>query len=116
MPLGESGHILLVMATDAINSESEFGNGRRKLIKLGRLPVMLRTVRVEVRIIRQSSQQLRLFALGLNGKRKQELPVRVGKDWVAFTLDTADLRLGPTTYFELVTEAILLKTRKSKKG
>ncbi len=104
-PLGSSRRMLLIFATDAVNSGIRFGDQKRHtLLKIGRLPVLIKTAWAELTVRHDDPAALRLFAVGLNGARRQELPLRRGSGEVRFRIDTAALAAGPTTYFELVAD------------
>jgi hypothetical protein len=101
-PLQESGRILVVFATDALNSGMRFAEPQRKtLLELGGLPVVMRGERATLRLTHQRPEQLRLYAAALNGERTEEIPVENTAQGVRFTLDTRHLQQGPTTFFEL---------------
>jgi hypothetical protein len=102
-PLGDSGRMLLMLATDAQNSGMRFADPvQRKLQKLGQLPVLLRRARVTVRLAHNGPVGLKLYATALNGSRGESIPLDPVAGGIRFTLDTAALRDGPTTFFELV--------------
>lgn len=103
--LDKSGRILLILATDARNSGMKFADANeRELLELGSLPVLLRTARVDARLRHAEPGKLTLYALRLNGERAEKLPLAIAANAVTFSLDTAALKHGPTTYFELVIE------------
>jgi hypothetical protein len=103
--LEKSGRILLILATDARNSGMKFADAEaRELQELGGLPVLMRTARVDARLRHAEPKKLALYALRLNGERAERLPLAIAADAVTFSLDTAALKHGPTTYFELVIE------------
>jgi hypothetical protein len=95
--------MLLMLATDAQNSGMRFADPvQRKLQKLGQLPVLLRRARVTVRLAHNGPVGLKLYATALNGSRGESIPLDPVAGGIRFTLDTAALRDGPTTFFELV--------------
>lgn len=106
-PLKTSNRMLLILATDAVNSDAKFDDGRRVLRRLGHLPVLLRTDRVRLRIDMANSSGFKLYALALNGKRRESVPVTHEGGRLDLTLDTAALKKGPTTYFELVRNSVV---------
>jgi hypothetical protein len=92
-----------VFATDALNSGMRFKDAERKtLLKLGKLPVLLRAGSVTLHLSHQNPGQLRLYAVALNGERSEVIPLERSATGIRFTLDTARLQRGPTTFFELV--------------
>lgn len=103
--LETSGRVLLIVATDARNSGMRFADtDERELLSLGSLPVMLRVVHLTARLRHSEPEKLTLYALSLNGERTERLPLTIATDGVTFTIDTASLKHGPTTYFELAIE------------
>lgn len=103
LPLKDSRRMLVVFATDALNSGMQFKEPERKtLLKLGRLPVLLRAENATVRLSHRRPGQLRLYASALNGERTEQIPVETSAEAIRFTLDTGRLQHGPTTFFELV--------------
>lgn len=104
-PLEKSTRILLILATDARNSNMRFADaGERELLDLGSLPVLMRTVRTSLRLRHARPADLNLYALQLNGERAERVPLEIEADAVRFKLDTAALNSGPTTFFELLVQ------------
>lgn len=104
--LKDSRHLLLIVATDAVNTGAQFSGDRSMLLKLGKLPVRLQPVKLRFFYQRPISteKQYKLYALRLNGARAEQLPVEVHPTGLRINIDTAALTGGPTTYFELVQE------------
>lgn len=103
--LDKSGRILLILATDARNSGMRFADAEeRELVALGTPPLLMRSVHVEVVLRHAEPTKLSLYALRLNGERAENLPLVVNNDTVSIKLDTATLKYGPTTFFELTTD------------
>ena len=103
-PLPDSARMLIILATDALNSGMRFSADRTTLQDLGGLPVLIRTAAVTISLKHRFSNNLRLYSTTLNGKRMDTIPVEKITDGIRFTLDTSALSHGPTTYFELVEE------------
>ncbi len=102
--LADSERMLIIFATDALNSDMRFSDGRKVLEKLGGPPVLIHTARATVVLKHNSSENLRLYSTTLNGTRMDPIPTEKVPDGLRFTLDTGKLTHGPTTYFELVSE------------
>jgi len=101
-PLTQSGRLLLVVATDALNSGATFeDSSRKKLLKLGESPVLLRVAKLDVVVSHQRPDKLKLWALAPNGERREEIPLSVEKGTIHFVIDTSALKQGPTPYFEI---------------
>jgi hypothetical protein len=103
--LEQSRRILLILATDARNTDMAFADrDDKELARLGKLPVLIRTGRYEVGLQHARAGKLALYALRLNGTRAQKLRLKVVNGSAVAVLDTAALDFGPTTYFELLEE------------
>ncbi len=100
--LDKSARILLIFASDARNSGMEFADKQEKVLrKLGSSPVLIKSSRIRFQLKHVQSEKMRLYALKLNGERAAELPFKRSANGLDIVLNTADLRDGPTTYFEL---------------
>lgn len=100
-PLPNSGRILLVYQTDALNSGMTFSaENRRRLLKPGTLPVLMRCGKLEVGLAVEGGQW-KAWAVGMDGTRAQELSLRVENGQLCLSIDTAALEGGPTPFFEL---------------
>ncbi|MBI5387761.1 MAG: hypothetical protein HZA90_24125 [Verrucomicrobia bacterium] len=99
--LPDSSRMLLIVASDAVNTGMSFADERRQVLEtVGSLPVLARVVKVEVSLKHRRPGALRLWALAANGTRQSEIPVQT-KDGRALTrIDTTRLVNGPTAYFE----------------
>ncbi|MEW6353087.1 MAG: beta-galactosidase [Pseudomonadota bacterium] len=100
-PLSDSKRILVILATDALNSKMRFSDDRTELYELGTLPVLMRAARVKITLEHEAADDMRLFSTTLNGNRMDAIPIEKSPGAVRFTLDTTQLSHGPTTYFEL---------------
>ncbi len=100
-PLAESRRILLVYATDALNSGMSFTSPEREtLLALGKLPVLLRTGRLKVTLTGRHVAGMKVWALGLDGRRTEAIPTAADAHSLSVTLDTTRLRTV-TPFFEL---------------
>lgn len=103
-PLAESRRILLVFATDALNSGMTFtGPERETLVTLGKSPALLRTGQIKLALTGRNVAGLKLWALGLDGHRAEAIPITATAQSMSVTLDTARLRTA-TPLFELAEE------------
>lgn len=102
-PIAQSGRLLLMVTTDALNSKMQFeGPDRRTLVNLGAMPMLVKTGQVEVTISNANAAKLKAWALDVTGKRTGEIATQAtepGK--LAMKIDTAALTDGPAIYFEL---------------
>lgn len=100
-PLDQSRRMVLIYATEAVNSNMELSSDRRTLIRRGDLPVLLKNGMLEVKIHRSATAPpLSCFALAINGERREMLPLTQAGDQVTLKLNTAILR-EYTPFFEL---------------
>ena len=110
-PLKDAKRILLVFATDAVNSEAIYMNRFREDIKpkmgwpkqLGHAPILIETGSVEIGLRNANAKKLKLWALNVDGTRAEEIPVTATANAIKFKLDTAKLK-APSVYFELAEE------------
>ena len=105
--LSASRRIVLIYATDAVNSRMELSPDRKKLINLGGLPVLLRVGKLEATLQNDQASTMKLYALGLDGSRQEELPLTAKAGVIQLSLDTRKLKKGPTPFFEIVAESNL---------
>lgn len=101
--IAEASRLLLVYATNALNSGMTFdGPDLRKVRYYGDNPTLVETGRFRIKIRNRHAETLKLYPLMMNGKRCQPLQTVSGKDGV-FTaeIDTALLPEGPALFFEL---------------
>lgn len=103
--LFESKHMVLVFATNALNSEMVFTDASlHEVIDFGKLPVLLETGRFRVKIRNRYAAKARVYALGLDGRRRYIIPTCSKGDVMELNVDTAAMPEGPSIYFEIVTE------------
>ena len=103
-PLAESRRILLVYATDALNSGMTFTSPEREtLVALGKLPVLLRTGLLKVTQTGRHAASLKVWALGLDGRRMEVIAAPAMGETLPVTVDTGRLK-SVTTFFEMVAE------------
>ena len=102
-PLQSSKRMLVIVATDARNSNMQFSDANEtSLAALGKLPVQIQTATVKLTLSNTNAAQLKVYSDTLAGKRGDAIAVEHGTGSITFTLDTSKLSHGPTTYFEIV--------------
>jgi len=101
--LAKSRRLLLVYNTDALTEGAEFSLDRSVTLVCGRGDTLMKTGRLDATLANESDG-LKLYALALNGERRQELPVSHSEGKLRIQLDTAALKHGPTPFFELAAE------------
>ena len=104
-PLKESRRIAVVFATNALNDGMEFTDETMsEWIKEGKAPVIVRCAKATFRVRTKYAKGLKCWAVDLNGRRTDPIPVSCEDDWVTVSLDTAALPHGPAIFFELAEE------------
>ena len=103
--VGESKRLLVVLATDARNSGMRFSDAAETTLEsLGTMPVQIKTAKVKLRLKNSDAARLAVYSTTLRGRRGDAIPVTQEGGAISFTLDTAALSHGPTTYFEIVSK------------
>lgn len=101
-PLEKSNRILLVIATDALNSGMSFSNSKRtELREWGTRPVLLQTGKFKIKLKNDVIKKPIVWALKLDGTRADKIPVTVRNGEMTISIDTAKLASGPTPFFEI---------------
>ncbi len=102
-PLAEAKRMVLVYATDALNSGMVFDDPERLTLRdIGGSPTLVEVGAFTVTIRNRNAARLKLYPLAVNGARRA--PVEAVKRSAAeavYRVDTAKLPDGPTLYFEL---------------
>ncbi len=100
-PLAASRRILLVYATDALNEGMRFtSTDRTTLDALGTTRVLLRTGVLKLVLATPHARALKLWSLGLDGRRTEQLQATPTDAALSLTLDTRRLTTA-TPFFEL---------------
>ena len=102
LPLPESRRMVIVYATEVVNSGMELGAGRARLVKPGSGPGLLRTGKFTLSIQNRNGGTWKLYALTLAGEREEELPVEYRNGALTLSVNTAKLKGANTPFFELV--------------
>ncbi|WP_373989588.1 hypothetical protein [Duganella sp. BuS-21] len=102
--LGSSKNILLIFATDAVNTNMTFKGDKREILDaVGTLPVRIRPGLAKASIQLQHKTPMRMWSLSQTGVRQREImltPVESESsiEW-KFELNNTDSVFGPTTFF-----------------
>ena len=100
--LETSKHLMVVYATDALNSGMVFNDASRRVMqKLGEIPILYETGVFSIALKNRNAANLKVFAVGLDGKRQGEIPVTVEDGSLLLRADTAALPGGPAVFFEI---------------
>lgn len=102
-PLAESRRMVLLYLTEEANSDMELLANRATLWSIGSLPVLARTGKLQLTLRRTGNWKL--HALGIDGRRREEIAVEKCRDGIRTVIDTDKLTTGPTPFFELVEES-----------
>lgn len=104
-PLSDSRRIVLVYATNALNTGMVFlAEDMRILKESGKTPVLVETGSFKFELANRNAKDMKLYALSTDGSRRFELPLRKNGESIGAQIDTAKLKGGPSLYFELVRE------------
>ena len=98
----ESRRMVIVYATEVVNSGMVLGAGRARLVKPGSGPGLLRTGEFTLSIQNRNGGTWKLYALTLAGEREEELPVEYRNSALILSVNTAKLKGANTPFFELV--------------
>lgn len=98
--LENSSRIVLICATEAINSGMELSEDWTTLFSVGALPVLVRSGTFTAELLVKPGNW-KLYALGLDGERLEELPLENVGGKLKIQLNTAALKNGVTPFFEL---------------
>lgn len=101
-PIRDAKRLLLVLATNALNSNMLFEDKEmRFMLKGGKMPILLQTGRFEVAFRNGSAVKMKAYALRMNGERLAELLLKRNGSELVLSVDTAALPAGPAIYYEL---------------
>jgi len=101
-PLAKSSRILIIVATDAMNTGMTFRDRARKTVRdFGRMPVRIKRETVDLVFNFNDARPASLRALHLNGAGGDRMPARTDGRRVSASIDNAAASHGPTTYFLL---------------
>lgn len=106
-PLQASKRMLLIVATDARNSDMRFMDEAETTLKaLGKKPVLMRVAKFKLNLKNTNAATLKVYSTTLGGQRGDAIPVAQDVDGLTVMLDTGKLKHGPTTYFEVVSQEL----------
>ena len=99
--LADSSRIVLIFSTEAINSEMKLSEDWTKLFATGKRPILVRAGECKAEL-QAKPGSWKLYALGLDGERLEELPITNNNGKLTISFDTAKLKHGITPFFELI--------------
>lgn len=101
-PLANSRRMLLMLATDARNSDMQFTDGTESTAHhLGQPPVLIRKNKVKIAFKSPYSSQIKVYSVNLRGERVDAINLKQTQTSIEFELDISRLSHGATTYFEI---------------
>jgi len=101
--LKDSERMLVIIATDARNSEMKFADKAETMVlDIGKKPITMRTIEIQFRLKNTNKSALKVYSVNLRGQRMDQLPVKVTDNGIEVILNTNILTHGPTPYFEIV--------------
>jgi hypothetical protein len=102
--LAESRRMVLLYTTETANTGMVVTPDRTRLFNYGTLPVLMKVGRLDATLQNAHGKSMALYALGLNGERRERLPLACEEGRLKIHLDTASLKHGPTSFFELTAD------------
>ncbi len=101
-PINTSKRLLVVLATDARNTDMHFSDSTETLVlDLGKKPVIIKTAKIKLALKNVNKGQLKVFSTNLRGQRQDAINVKQTDTSIEFELDISKLSHGATTYFEI---------------
>ncbi|MHB8866661.1 MAG: hypothetical protein ACYC6N_30235, partial [Pirellulaceae bacterium] len=105
MDLAESRRMVLLYTTETANTGMVVTPDRTTMFDYGTLPTLMKVGRLDATLQNAHGKNMALYALGLSGARRERLPLAWGEDGrLKIHLDTASLKHGPTSFFELTVD------------
>jgi hypothetical protein len=104
--LKNSTRMVMIFSTQEANSGMELSSDGHVLNYPGTAPLLLKTGQLSLLLTTSKAPTLKLYALNLDGSRAEQLLMRVDGERLHIDIDTATLKKGPTTFFELVSESL----------
>jgi hypothetical protein len=97
-PLEDSSRMLLIVASDALNTDMRFSDAsRRELRAIGRLPARIESRRIRLQMA--ADRKFRVSALRANGDVSEVLPSVERSNKSTLEIDISKLDAGPSFYF-----------------
>jgi hypothetical protein len=101
-PLANSKRMLLILATDARNTEMRFTDSTANTAtSLGKPPVMMLANKIKLALKSPHTKNLKVYSLNLRGQRMDAINLKQTETSIEFELDIQQLKHGATTYFEI---------------
>ena len=102
--IAEADKLLLFTITNVLNTGMVFeSDDMITRVKNGNIPLVMETGNFEFVIKTPKAPTMKVYALGLDGERLQEMPTEKIAGGLRLKLDTAKIKNGPAHYFEITT-------------
>lgn len=99
-PLDQSRSMLLIVASDALNTGMQFQDSNRQVLaEIGKLPARVEPRKVS--LVFQADASLTVTALRANGEAAEVLGARIDADRAVVDIDFEKLKAGPSFYFHV---------------
>ena len=103
--LADSKRIVLVYATNALNSDMVFLSEDMRVLKdFGKAPILVECGSFSFKLNNRNAAKLKLYALNTDGSRRFEIPLQKKAETVQASINTVSMENGPSIYFELAAE------------
>jgi len=102
--LSDSRRMVLLYTTEAVNTGMAVTPDRAMMFDYGELPVLMKVGRLDATLRNAHGKDMALYALALNGERRERLALAWEDGRLQIHLDTASLKHGPTPFFELAAD------------
>jgi hypothetical protein len=99
--LSESRRMVFLYMTRESNSKMVTSEDGKTMVSMGWYPALLKSGRIAFTAKVAKPESLKLWMLGYDGERIEEIPVRISGGALAADFDTAELKNGPTPFFEI---------------
>ena len=100
--LSDSLRMVLVYSTEIANTDMELSEDRVTMRNGGKLPILMKTGKLKASFKCKSPEKMELYALKIDGTRKDKIPLKVSGSSIEIDIDTETLKEGPSVFFELV--------------
>eukprot|EP00831_Metopus_contortus_P043697 TRINITY_DN3506_c0_g2_i1.p1 TRINITY_DN3506_c0_g2~~TRINITY_DN3506_c0_g2_i1.p1 ORF type:complete len:600 (+),score=65.06 TRINITY_DN3506_c0_g2_i1:1529-3328(+) len=120
--LANSKQMILIYSTEMMPEGMELSPSRSRIIKKGCDKALLRTGKLRASLNLPTDRTYELYALSVNGIRRERIPMSVQNGRWEIAIDTSCLENGPTTFFEIMDVAFTkyakqkIKNKKSNSG
>lgn len=100
--LEHAKRLLLIFATNALNSDMVFENSSMSLmVEVGKLPVLMETAKLAMKLKSAQNTAPVVYALNMDGTRAESVPASFSNNSLSLVLDTSTLKYA-TPFFEIV--------------